>query len=199
VTSPSSRTNLRRVLTIIAAGAVVLFVAVTLIARGGDDNVDSVVLDQPGVYQEPGIAVNEDLAGSRLSQAVLETADGTAVTVDDLLSRGRPVLINLWYSTCQPCKREMPALQAAFEEFGDRIDFVGINPQDSAATMTSFADEVGVTYELFRDPNGSFTVANGIATYPTTLLVSRDGLVIDQIAGELSDDEIRDAVSILLG
>jgi thiol-disulfide isomerase/thioredoxin len=199
VTSPSSRTNLRRVLTIIAAGAVVLFVAVTLIARGGDDNVDSVVLDQPGVYQEPGIAVNEDLAGSRLSQAVLETADGTTVTVDDLLSRGRPVLINLWYSTCQPCKREMPALQAAFEEFGDRIDFVGINPQDSAATMTSFADEVGVTYELFRDPNGSFTVANGIATYPTTLLVSRDGLVIDQIAGELSDDEIRDAVSILLG
>jgi thiol-disulfide isomerase/thioredoxin len=199
VTSPSSRTNLRRVLTIVAAGAVVLFVAVTLIARGGDDNVDSVVLDQPGVYQEPGIAVNEDLAGSRLSQAVLETADGTAVTVDDLLSRGRPVLINLWYSTCQPCKREMPALQAAFEEFGDRIDFVGINPQDSAATMTSFADEVGVTYELFRDPNGSFTVANGIATYPTTLLVSRDGLVIDQIAGELSDDEIRDAVSILLG
>ena len=199
MTSPSSRTNLRRVLTIVAAGAVVLFVAVTLIARGGDDNVDSVVLDQPGVYQEPGIAVNEDLAGSRLSQAVLETADGTAVTVDDLLSRGRPVLINLWYSTCQPCKREMPAIQAAFEEFGDRIDFVGINPQDSAATMTSFADEVGVTYELFRDPNGSFTVANGIATYPTTLLVSRDGLVIDQIAGELSDDEIRDAVSILLG
>jgi len=198
VTSPSSRTNLRRVLTIIAAGAVILFVAVTLIARGSDD-VDSVVLDQPGVYQEPGIAVNEDLAGSRLSQAVLETAEGTAITVDDLLSRGRPVLINLWYSTCQPCKREMPALQAAFAEFGDRIDFIGINPQDSAATMTSFADEVGVGYELFRDPNGSFTVANGIATYPTTLLVSRDGLVIDQIAGELSSDEIRDAVSILLG
>lgn len=198
MTSPSSRTNLRRVLTIIAAGAVILFVAVTLIARGSDD-VDSVVLDQPGVYQEPGIAVNEDLAGSRLSQAVLETADGTAITVDDLLSRGRPVLINLWYSTCQPCKREMPALQAAFAEFGDRIDFIGINPQDSAATMTSFANEVGVGYELFRDPNGSFTVANGIATYPTTLLVSRDGLVIDQIAGELSSDEIRDAVSILLG
>lgn len=198
MTSPSSRTNLRHVLTIIAAGAVILFVAVTLIARGSDD-VDSVVLDQPGVYQEPGIAVNEDLAGSRLSQAVLETADGTAITVDDLLSRGRPVLINLWYSTCQPCKREMPALQAAFAEFGDRIDFIGINPQDSAATMTSFADEVGVGYELFRDPNGSFTVANGIATYPTTLLVSRDGLVIDQIAGELSSDEIRDAVSILLG
>ena len=198
MTSPSSRTNLRRVLTIIAAGAVILFVVVTLIARGSDD-VDSVVLDQPGVYQEPGIAVNEDLAGSRLSQAVLETADGTAITVDDLLSRGRPVLINLWYSTCQPCKREMPALQAAFAEFGDRIDFIGINPQDSAATMTSFADEIGVGYELFRDPNGSFTVANGIATYPTTLLVSRDGLVIDQIAGELSSDEIRDAVSILLG
>lgn len=198
MTSPSSRTNLRRVLTIIAAGAVILFVAVTLIARGSDE-VDSVVLDQPGVYQEPGIAVNEDLAGSRLSQAVLETAEGTAITVDDLLSRGRPVLINLWYSTCQPCKREMPALQAAFAEFGDRIDFIGINPQDSAATMTSFANEVGVGYELFRDPNGSFTVANGIATYPTTLLVSRDGLVIDQIAGELSSDEIRDAVSILLG
>ena len=198
MTSPSSRTNLRRVLTIIAAGAVILFVVVTLIARGSDD-VDSVVLDQPGVYQEPGIAVNEDLAGSRLSQAVLETADGTAITVDDLLSRGRPVLINLWYSTCQPCKREMPALQAAFAEFGDRIDFIGINPQDSAATMTSFADEIGVGYELFRDPNGSFTVANGIATYPTTLLVSRDGLVIDQIAGELSSGEIRDAVSILLG
>ncbi len=193
-----SRVIVRRLVTILAAAAVLLFVGVTIIARGSDDGVESVTLDEPGEYQEPGIAVNEDLAGSRLSQAILESADSGSVTIDEILSRGRPLLINLWYSTCQPCKREMPALQAAFEQYGDRIDFIGINPQDTASTMASFASEVGVGYELLRDPNGAFTVANGIATYPTTLLVSRDGTVIDQIAGELSADEIADAVSILL-
>lgn len=184
---------------LVATLAILLFVSVRLIARSHDDDVDTVVLDQPGVYQEPGIAVNEDLAGDRPRDAELVTADGRSVTVDQLLERNRPMLINLWYSTCQPCKREMPALQAAFAEYGDRVDFVGINTQDSASVMTRFASDLGISYELLRDPNGAFTVANGIATYPTTLLVSRDGLVIDQISGELSASEIDDAIGTLLG
>jgi thiol-disulfide isomerase/thioredoxin len=104
------------------------------------------------------------------------------------------MLINFWFSNCQPCKREMPALQAAFETYGDRVTFVGINTQDSAKVTQTFAQDLGVTYQLWRDPNGEMLVANGISIFPTTLFVSADGTVSKQVSGEITTAAITAAL-----
>lgn len=181
----------------IALGTTLLLVAVV---GGGDadDGIDEVLLDEPGEYQQPGIGTNRDLEGRTLGPAEVENADGDPVSTTEWSATGRPLVINVWYSTCRPCKREMPVLQAAFDTFGDRVDFVGVNPQDTRSRMIDFAAELGVSYDLYRDPDGRFTVANGIATFPTTLFVDPDGRVVEQIAGELSADELQDALTRLV-
>jgi peroxiredoxin len=92
----------------------------------------------------------------------------------------------------------MPALQEAHRQYGDRVRFIGINPQDSPEITKSFAEELGIDYELFRDPNANFVVANGVATFPTTFFVDSDGRIRLQKAGELSPDDIMSALEALL-
>lgn len=58
----------------------------------------------------------------------------------------RPVLVNLWATWCGPCREEMPRLQAAYERFGDRVAFVGVDTQDDPQAAGEFLDEVGLTW-----------------------------------------------------
>ena len=158
-----------------------------------DSNQTDVVLDQPGVYQEPGIGTNAPVVGKQLKNANVRALDDQVVETASLFTTGKPVLINYWFSNCQPCKREMPALQAAFEKFGDRVSFVGINTQDSPDVARSFVNDIGVTYEILRDPNGDSIVANGISIFPTTFFVNAAGTIIKQVSGELTADDIEAA------
>jgi thiol-disulfide isomerase/thioredoxin len=169
--------------------------SVILILGALQNNNDSdVILDEPGEFQEPGIGTNAPIEGTPLRHAIVSDLDGQEINTVSLRDVGRPMLINFWFSNCQPCKREMPALQAAFEKYADRVTFVGINTQDSAKVTQAFAQDLGVTYQLWRDPNGEMLVANGISIFPTTLFVSADGTIIKQVSGELTTAAITAAL-----
>lgn len=159
----------------------------------GDDEV--AVLDTPGTAQIPGIETNDQVDGDPLPSIELFTNDGEAIDTDDL--RGRPLVINLWYSTCEPCKRELPAFAEVHAEFGDRVRFIGVNPQDVPETNESFARERGVQYELLLDRDGAFTVELGVARFPSTFFVSADGTIVRQ-SGVLEADDLRSYVEELL-
>ena len=181
---------------VIAAIGAVAAAAYAIVIVGSlqqDSNQTDVVLDQPGVYQEPGIGTNAPVVGKQLKNANVRALDDQVVETASLFTTGKPVLINYWFSNCQPCKREMPALQAAFEKFGDRVSFVGINTQDSPEVARSFVNDIGVTYEILRDPNGESIVANGVSIFPTTFFVNAAGTIIKQVSGELTADDIETA------
>lgn len=154
------------------------------------------VLDQPGEYQQPTIALNRKLTGSALVTEVVFDRDGGEIDFANYL--GRPLVVNFWFSDCPPCKREMPALQNAHETWGGEVVFIGVNPVDSRDRMIDFGDDMGVTYELLRDPDSALLVANGITTFPTTLFVDADGAVVEQIAGEVTDDVLTEVIEEML-
>ena len=103
----------------------------------GDSDVDSVVLAEPGEYQEPADGDNRDVDGERLPDVGLTDAEGLEISASSLV--GQPLVVNLWYSTCIPCKRELGEFAAVHREVGDQVRFVGINPLDSVDVMERFA------------------------------------------------------------
>lgn len=185
---------------VIAAIAAVTASACAIVIFGSlqqDSNKTDVVLDQPGVYQEPGIGTNAPVVGKQLKHADVQDLNDVLVNTSTLFTDGKPALINYWFSNCQPCKREMPALQAAFAQYGEQLNFVGINTQDSPEITASFIHDIGVTHRILRDPNGKSVVANGVSTFPTTFFVNAAGTIIKQIAGELTADDINAALEEL--
>jgi len=185
----------------LAAGTLTVAVMLSQHSTDGESNSGSggevLTLDDPSVVQEPTIATNSDVSGKALPLVDLLRLDDSTIGIGDLLD-GRPLVVNLWFSTCQPCKREMPAIEAAHEEYGDRVRFIGVNVQDSPETASSFARDLDIGYEILRDPDGNLTAAAGVATFPMTFFVSANGVIISQIAGEMSTDEIEAGVAGVL-
>jgi len=162
----------------------------------GDDSAgDQVEMDQPGGVQDPTIGTNAAVTGTPLPVVDVEDNDGNTISTVDLI--GQPLIINFWFSTCPPCKKELPEFAKVHGELGDEIRFVGINPSDSPETNHDFAADRGVTYELLRDPDGSFTDAVGISAFPVTLFVRPDGGIVRQ-TGELDETELRRYATELL-
>ncbi|MFM8388984.1 MAG: TlpA family protein disulfide reductase [Actinomycetota bacterium] len=178
-------TGRRRFLPSAAAILVVSVAGGWLLSRAGDDspsNEGVVVLSPGSTSQDPTIGTNALNTGKAFPVVEVESLDGASITLGQ--PTGKPFLVNFWYSTCEPCKREMPALVAARDKYG--IDIVGVNPRDTAELARDFADDYGITYSLLRDPNGASLVALGVGTFPMTYLVGGDGTILEQHAGEIT-------------
>lgn len=194
----TERTRLR-----LFAGAVGLVVAVGVLAAGfwlggrwsSAEPVDGTfVLDEPGVFQQPFDDVNGDATGTPLPTARLTDAAGVERTLAEF--RGAPLVINLWFSNCAPCRRELRDFAAVHADVGDEVQFVGVNPFDTVDAMERFAAERDVTYALWRDDRRELTQALEVVGYPVTLFVDADGNVLRQ-TGEIDEAALRAAIEEL--
>jgi len=78
---------------------------------------------------EPPPSGVDPLIGNAAPGFILPTLDGRTVELSQL--RGKWVLLTFWTTWCSGCQILMPYLQAAFEEKGGQIEFIGINLRES--------------------------------------------------------------------
>lgn len=150
---------------------------VVLVAWDRSPAVDGeFVLETPGEFVEPAASV--PVTGDFVSDLELVDERGEAITLQDFA--GRPLVVNVWFSTCAPCAREVRDFAEVHAEVGDRVEFIGVNPLDDADTMLEFADARDVEYRLLRDPTKAWVNDVPIGVYPTTLFVSPDGEILRQ-------------------
>jgi peroxiredoxin len=162
---------------------------------GTDDAGDVVNVNGAGPVQDPTIGTNAQVSGEQLPDLELVDNDGDPVQLADL--EGTPLVLNYWYSSCAPCKEELPAFATVAAEFDGQVRFVGVNPIDSAEVNESFARDRGVQYDLLRDPDGAYATTIGVSTAPFTLFVAADGTIVRQ-TGVLTADTLRSHVEELL-
>ena len=180
------------------ASVVFILISVSVLGRWlNRDATQTYNLTNDSAALSNEIATNKDNTGLQLAKVELISVDGTTVSTDSFL--GTPTIINIWYSTCEPCRRELPVLASAAEQYGDKVHFVGVNIKDSAKVAKDFATKYRVNFEIFLDLNGAFISSSGISTAPVTLAVNAQGLIIAQIAGELSTNKLTALVTELLG
>lgn len=127
-----------------------------------------------------------------------ETLDGGRFDLADW--RGEVVLVNLWASWCEPCRREHPLLESAAASLGPRgLRIVGVDVHDDPADARAFLAEFGgARWPSLTDPEGTHAVAWGTFALPETYLVGRDGTVVAKTIGEIDAAWITEQVVPLL-
>ena len=150
-------------------------------------------LTTPGEVPYPTIATNSAVAGTSLPEVSLLTLDNN--TIESITLIGKPLILNFWYSTCEPCRREMPVLATSAVTHSSTVRFVGVNMNDSIETAQNFAKKYNVLYDIMFDPSGSFIGALGIGTAPMTLFVDAQGVIVDQVAGEITADKLESLIT----
>lgn len=114
----------------------------------------------------------------------LTTAQGGEIALSSL--RGRPVLINLWASWCPPCRAEMPAIQKVYEEYASQgfvVLAVNTAYQDDQAKALEFAEELGLTFPILWDLDGTTSNQYHLRALPTSFFIDANGIVQEVVVG----------------
>lgn len=130
----------------------------------------------------------------------LDTLDGNQITLFDL--RGKVVVINLWTSWCPPCRAEMPAIENVYranKQQGLEVLAVNSTNQDSEANAAAFVQELGLTFPVLLDRDGSVSNRYQLRALPTTYFVDRQGVIRSVVpGGPMSESLIQSKVADLL-
>lgn len=175
--------------------AVPLFVLLVSVVGGwilslSSNDVDA-NLTNPGVVETPGIGTNANTTGETFTfTQVTDIATGDLVT---LSTNQTPMVINFWFSTCEPCKREMPALTTASKMYADAVDFIGINPNDTRTSARAFLEKYNVDFSNYLDDGDQLTEA-GVVNMPTTVFVNSSGRVVKTHSGEITLKDIEQII-----
>ena len=158
----------------LAAGAIV--VAASLFTMN--------MLADPGVLR----------AGDRIPDFELVDLDGERVAYSDL--EGKGIVLNFWATWCAPCRREMPLLDAAWNEYRSKnVVVVGIDFGEPADVVRRFVDSGGFRYPIWLDPDPKDDDAAettemlgwfGAAGLPTTVFIRPDGIIDSIHLGEVN-------------
>lgn len=124
----------------------------------------------------------------------VETVDGTFDLSEHLANDGRPVFLNLWASWCFPCREEMPAIDASAAAHPE-VAFVGVSVQDSRDDAEAFGEEIGVTYTLGFDDDGSVDDAYQPLGLPASYIISSDGIILERIFGKVTEEDLAEKFS----
>jgi thiol-disulfide isomerase/thioredoxin len=122
---------------------------------------------------------------------VMPLAGGDAISLSDIEG---PAVINLWATTCIPCRTEIPAFETVHQSRGDAIRFIGLNIGESAEQAAPFIAQVGATYDQFLDELGYATTALEASAMPTTIVVDGAGNIATRHIGQMNIADLNSAI-----
>jgi len=137
--------------------------------------------------------------GSRLPDFDLRDLQGNDISSSAL--RGKVVLIDIWATWCQPCKKEMPGYQKLLDRYGSRgFAVVGLKSDIMMDTENpiKFAKEIGVHYPLAVASSDLVQKFGGIEGLPTTMIYDRQGVLRKKVIGFEYTETFESALKPLL-
>ena len=133
-----------------------------------------------------GSATNDIAVGKVVPTIAGTTLDGAAF--DLVALRGRPVIVNFWKPSCEPCRTEFPLLAAkATEHAAAGLVIVGVMSDDPVELAREFAAQYGSSWSSVIDQGGAIKAAYRVIAWPQTYFVDRGGILRSIQIGEIRD------------
>jgi len=118
-----------------------------------------------------------------------ETLEGDRIALADLA--GRPVVVNVWFADCTPCRREADDLVAAERRMrAAGVAFLGINIRDDVDGASTFQRVFDIGWPSIYDPSSAqllgFRDSLPAAAVPTTWVIDSAGGVGARVVDEIT-------------
>lgn len=116
-----------------------------------------------------------NLPGDQAPNFVLKTPSGKTVSLATF--RGKGVWLNFWATWCPNCKVELPIVEQEHKLYGGRVAIIGVDVQESAERVQTYARAHGLTYPMALDSGGGVAAAYGVTGLPTSVFIGPHGRI----------------------
>ena len=114
-----------------------------------------------------------------------DLATGRTLNLSDL--RDKPVFINFWATWCPPCVKELPHIQAKYEEYKDKINFVAISLDGEQDAPAQFIPAKGYTFPVGYGNEREISRAYNVEAIPMSFIIDTNGVVKAKIMGSMDE------------
>ncbi len=145
-----------------------------------------------------GLTGTAEAQKNNAPQFELRDINGRIVRSSDY--KGKVVLINFWATWCPPCRAEMPDLVRLQREHAKQgLQIIGITyPPEQRDRVRRFARSLKVNYPIILGTRQIKARYSSDETLPLTIVIDRDGKIIDIISGILLREEFDEKIKPLL-
>lgn len=166
-------------------------------------------------YDKKDINISKDTSQDKEEETDTPTvqdkkAEKDFVVYDEKLNKvklsdykGRPIIVNFWASWCPPCKEEMPLFNKLSSKYkAEELTVLMVDLTDGQRETMDKAKKyiLDNDYEMkiLFDNDGTASINYNIIYIPRTLFIDKDGNIIEDHSGEITEDELKSQVQLLL-
>ncbi|MBI1818795.1 MAG: TlpA family protein disulfide reductase [Nitrospirae bacterium] len=113
----------------------------------------------------------------------LKSLKGEVVSLRSV--RGKITLINFWATWCEPCRAEMPSMEALYKSFS-RSDFEILavsSDEDGIQSVQPFQEAFHLSFPLLLDETLHVSDLYLVRSIPTSILIDRKGVITNRFFG----------------
>lgn len=114
---------------------------------------------------------------------------------------GHVTLVDFWATSCEPCKRMMPAFEHLWKSRqADGLDIIGVASDDNPGLVVEHLSAMGVTYPNVVDASGALRGDFHVGPVPHSVVIDREGRVRLRVEGGKPEDlqRVLDGVNAVL-
>ncbi|MEF3318199.1 TlpA disulfide reductase family protein [Peptoniphilus grossensis] len=134
----------------------------------------------------------------------MDIMDGNVIKSEEFYKEKSLTLVNVWGTFCGPCKEEMPDLAKLYEDYKDKVNFLGVVVDTNVSMDTNVGEaqqiikDSGVNYKnIMPNPTTEDTLVN-ITAMPTTFFVNKEGKILGGFVGKAEKDSLAATIDKLL-
>jgi peroxiredoxin len=122
------------------------------------------------------VGTNASQVGTSAPDFSLMDVNGKVVALKQFT--GKVVFLDFWAPWCDPCREELPELDALYKRFNnDGLEVIGIDIDDSEKLKAEFLQHVPVAFTMLIDKKGAIRREYRFRTLPTAFIIGRDGVI----------------------
>ena len=134
-------------------------------------------------YQNQSASFDAALKGKPLPNFVFKDILGNTYTPDDI--KEKVVVINLWFTSCAPCIKEIPELNELVKEYenNDAVLFLALALDEKGPRLDTFLETHVFNYNIVPGAQDYVMKKLQASSFPTHIVLDKNSNVVFTLAG----------------